>query len=260
MRRRFGDRILAACAVALLGSLALVPTQTLAGSSHSENSGSTHGQQASDHRGDGGGGGDGGDSHRNHGHHDDAMSKHESNAVAACDDRGEDHAGSCGGGLSRPVAGGEGAVVATGPGASASAPGRARAATSATSVRVVAAAGSATAASSSNARAATRVASSAGSIALVQGVSLPGVPVHVSRPPAANPARVRPPVAVPSAPAPHPVLGPVPVLVPSIGVTVSPATSSLAWEWLVALAIVGVLLGLVMVVRRRRARAGPLRP
>jgi hypothetical protein len=255
MRRRFGDRILAACAVALLGSLALVPTQTLAGSSHSGNSGSTHGQQASDHRGDG----DGGDSHRNHGH-DKGTRNRESNAVTGCDDGGEDHAGSCGGGRSRPVAGAEGALVATGPGASASAPGRVRAATSATSVRAGTAPGSATAPSSSSASVATRVASSAGSIALVQGVSLPGVPVHVSRPPAANPAGVRPPVAVPSAPAPHPVLGPVPVLVPSIGVTVSPATSSLAWEWLVALAIVGVLLGLVMVVRRRRARAGPLRP
>jgi uncharacterized membrane protein HdeD (DUF308 family) len=47
-------------------------------------------------------------------------------------------------------------------------------------------------------------------------------------------------------------------LVPSIGVTVAPATSALGWEWLVALAIVGVILGVALLARRRRAGAGPL--
>jgi hypothetical protein len=243
MRRRFGDRILALCAAALLGSLALVPTQTLAGDSHGGNSESAHFQQASDHGDDGGG--DGGDGHGHHGHHDGGTSNHRPAAVVACDERAQDDAGNCRGGRSRPAAGAEGAPVAT----------RSRAATPATRVPVVAVPGSATAVSRSSARVATRAASSAGSSAPVQGVSLPGVPVPVARPPAANPG-LRPPVAAPSAPAPRPVLGPVPVLVPSIGVTVSPATSSAGWEWLAALAVVGVVLGLVMVVRRRRARAG----
>ncbi|MEO8897423.1 MAG: hypothetical protein ABI352_07530 [Candidatus Dormibacter sp.] len=253
---RFGDHILPLCAIALLGSLALAPTHTLADGSGDDSSQAQHGSAAanSGH----------GDGQHDAGHDDQARLGKPSNrtGIGASNDCAE---GSGDGGSNCGVHGslgvGKGLVpAAAAPGASASAPGgAARAASSPTSRASSPASGPA---SSTTAVSAATRASSARAIAVVQGVNLPGIAVHVSRPPAANPATIRPPLTVPSTSAPpaarHPVLGPVPVLVPSIGVTVAPATSALGWGWLVALAIVGILLGVVILVRRRRAGASPL--
>lgn len=252
MRRHLGDRLLSVCAVALLGSLALVPTQTLA---HGSDSATAASQQGPRHvsRGDRGHDRDGSQASNHAG----------AGRTAACskasDDRGNN---ACNGDQSRQ---GRGAAVSTTkgrPGAPASAAGGAGAPSTAPTGERGTSAGGATAGSTSRVPAATGALTAAHGVALTQGVNLPGTPVHISRPPAstpagAHPAAVPPPVSVPP---PRPVLGPVPVpvLVPSIGVAVPPATSGLPWEWFTALAIVAIVLAAFFVARRRRAGSGSL--
>jgi hypothetical protein len=242
MRRHLSDRILSVCAVALLGSLALVPAQTLAHGSESGMAASPQGHRH-DSRGDRGHDRDGSPA-SNH-----AGPGRTGACTKASDDRGND---ACNEDQLRQGRGAAASAAKARPGA----PGTATAGERGTP------AGVATASSTSRVPAATGAVPTAHGVALTQGVNLPGTPVHISRPPASipgggRPAAVPPPV---SAPPPRPVLGPVPVpvLVPSIGVTAPPAASALPWEWLIALAIVGSGLAGFFVARRRRAGSGPL--
>jgi hypothetical protein len=251
MRRHLSDRILSVCAVALLGSLALVPTQTLAHGSDGSMAASQQGH-GHDPRGD-----------RGHDREGSPASNHAgAGRTGACtrasDDRGNN---ACNGDQSRQGGGAAASGAKGRPGAPATAAGGAVAPGTAATGERGTPAGVATASSTSRVPAGTGALPSAHGVALTQGVNLPGTPVHISRPPASAPGGVRPAAVPPavSAPPPHPVLGPVPVpvLVPSIGVTVPPA-SALSWAWFIALAIVGIVLAAFFVARRRRAGSRPL--
>lgn len=101
------------------------------------------------------------------------------------------------------------------------------------------------------------------------GVNLPGGSVQGTSAGARPGAPTAAPV-IPSGPAPqlpgvssgaaqgivNTVLGPVPVLVTSIGDALSRAGGSLPWNWFLTLALVDGLLIVLIVMRRRRARAG----
>jgi hypothetical protein len=247
MRGHLGDRLLSVCAVALLGSLALVPTQTLA---HGSDSGMAASQQGHRHVSQG-----------NRGHDRDG-NQAGAGRPAACTTASDDHGNNaCNSDGSRQGSGAAMSAAKARPGAPGLAPGGAAAPSTATGERRPAA-GAATASSTSRVPAGTGAVPSAHGVALTQGVNLPGTPVHISRPPASTPGSGRPAAVPPpvSAPPPRPVLGPVPVpvLVPSIGVTVPPAASTLPWAWFIAVAIVGIVLAALFVARRRRAGSGPL--
>jgi hypothetical protein len=225
LSRRLNRRFVAVCAVALLGSAALVPIRTLAGDSGTGNSGSAqlHGQD----RGEG-----------DHGHNpDNGRHQDESTGHAA-----------------KPVAS---------PRVDTPTPGRGRGGgVSSETGGHPTPEGPANATSTTELAAPARSASSAHGVALVRGVSLPGTPVPVSHPPASNPAGGSPPAQPPSAsgaapPIPNPVLGPVPVLVPSIGATVTHPGSASPWNWLIAFAIVNAVLIAFIVIRRRRTSGPP---
>lgn len=257
-RRRFRDRIVAAGAIALLASLALVPTATLAGHSVSV-SGQAHskGHHRSSSRDD-----------NDLGHILRIARQHGAAVAPSPTDAGDGRTLDCG---APNQAGGDESCHATGsrsetneaassstpaPSSALSTTGSASGSTSAAKGR---AASAAAASSASRPLTGTRVVQSAHGAAPVQGVSLPGASVPISHPPATNPAAGLPPPGEPTA-APatvNPVLGPVPVLVPSIG-TISHGAAVLPWNWLIGIGIAAVLLVALIVVTRRRASSGPL--
>lgn len=257
-RRRFRDRIVAAGAIALLGSLALVPTATLAGHSVSG------GGQAHSKGHHGSSSGDDNDL----GHILRVARQHGAAAAPSSTDDADGRTLDCG---APNQAGGDESCHATGsrsettdavspstpaPGSALSTTGSAGGSTSASKGR---AASAAAASSASRPLTGTRVVQSAHGAAPVQGVSLPGASVPISQAPATNPAAGQPPPGGPTA-APatvNPVLGPVPVLVPSIG-AISHGAAVLPWNWLIGIGIAAVLLVALIVVTRRHASSGPL--
>lgn len=225
-RRRFSDRLLSLCGVALLGSLALVPTATLAGTDHHVPVVATDPNAL--HNGDDAGAGD--DLHIAHG-------PHETRSVSS--QRTADKAAQSPAAPPAPRA--ETAAVGNGARSGSSLPLGAGAPPGQPS-------------------AATPVApATIQSTALIRGVNLPGNAVPVGHPPTL-PVGSRTPATLPGAPATtaprNPVLGPVPVLVPSLGETITHTESSLPWAWFIAFALVDLLLLGLVLVRRHRAGSG----
>jgi hypothetical protein len=119
--------------------------------------------------------------------------------------------------------------------------------------------GSATTTSVSQPPAGTGVVPSSHGAPPVQGVTLPGTSVAIG-PPASPPASGRP-APLPNASSAarsivNALLGPVPVLVPGVADTLSRAGGVLPWGWFIAFAVVDVLLAVVIIVRRRRSASG----
>ncbi|HEY7926212.1 MAG TPA: hypothetical protein VIG86_02190 [Candidatus Dormibacteraeota bacterium] len=255
--RCFSNRMLAVCAVAVLGSAALIPVRTLAGDQGHDNAGSAQ------H-----GGSDRGRSDHAHGdaEHRDATttpsSRHASaDRSTACGDAsrggGDDR---CNGQPSRPATSSAAAGDTVMPGVAAT-PARGKAGAGSGAVESGTGAGSASASSINRPAGATRALSAAGGVVPIRGVSLPGTPVPISNPPVSNPTAGRPPAAPsPAAAAPprNPILGPVPVLGQSIGATVTHPGAAPPWGWLIAFVIADALLVAFIVIRRRRASSGPL--
>jgi hypothetical protein len=231
-RRRFRDRIVAVCAVALLGSVALVPTPTLAG-----HSADVSGQHLTGHHPSSTG-------DENDLGHTLRLAHHRAAAPPAT---GVDDG--------RTISSDRARDSQTVPGGSVD--GSTTSANAAKAKR----AGSASTSSTGQPLTGTRVVLSAHGAPPVQGVSLPGSSAPISHPPATHPAGTRqavPPGGSTAAPATgNPVLGPVPVLVPSIG-TISRSAAVLPWNWLIGVASGAILLVALIVVTRRRARSGPL--
>jgi hypothetical protein len=233
-RRRFGDRLLSLCGIALLGSLALVPTATLAGTDHHVTAAATDPNAL--HNGDDAGAGD--DLHIAHGQHEERSASSQGSSDKAAQSP-----------AAPPAPGAERAAVGNGARSGSSLPVGAGTPPTASPASPPGQPSAATPVEPATIQ----------STVLVRGVSLPGNAVPVGHPPTL-PVGSRTPATRPGAPATtpprNPVLGPVPVLVPSLGETITHTESSLPWAWFIAFALLDLLLLGLVLVRRRGAGSG----